>query len=297
MNGGGFRETGSRLRATLQASMKPDLFTYLDYRAFLRDAFAALKEASPRLSYRTFAKKSGFTSPNFLQQVIQGTRTLGSTNAVTAAKAFKLNRQETEFFQSLVGYGQARSLDEKNLFYRKILKNKRYTAVKTLDKSQYEFFSQWYIPVVRELMTHPEFTGASGWIAERIFPRVSGAQVDAAREVLSRLGLVRQDGEGGKWTLVDPVISTDPETANLAMRNYHMAAIQLAHDSLKTFSQSERDVRSVTIGLSQSAFAELKAKLETVWKEVLDFAGTQTQAEAVYQVNLQFFPLTRERKN
>ncbi len=276
--------------------MKPDLFTYLDYRAFLQDAFAALKRATPRLSYRIFAKKAGFSSPNFLQQVIQGKRTLSSTNAVTAAKAFKLNRQETDFFQSLVGYGQARSLDEKNLFYQKILKNKRYTAVKTLDKSQYEFFSHWYIPVVRELMTHPGFAGESGWIAERIFPRVTVSQVESAREVLLRLGLIRQNEADGKWSLVDPVISTEAETSTLAMRNYHMAAIQLAHDSLKTISQPERDVRSVTIGLSKNAFAELKVRLETVWKEVLDFAGTQTQADAVYQVNLQLFPLTRERK-
>ena len=277
--------------------MKPDIFTYLDYRAFLRDAFASLQTAAPRLSYRTFAKKAGFSSPNFLQQVIQGNRTLSSTNAIAASKAFKLNRAETEFFQNLVGYGQARSLDEKNLFYQKILKNKRYTAVKTLDKSQYEFFSQWYIPVVRELMTHPGFSGESGWIAERIFPKVTAAQVESAREVLLRLGLVRQPEAGGGWKLVDPVISTDSDATHLAMRNYHRAAIQLAHDSLKTFSQSERDVRSVTIGLTHAAFAELKAKMETVWKEVLDFAGSQENAEAVYQVNLQLFPLTRERKS
>lgn len=274
---------------------KPDIFAYLDYRAFLKDAFEMRKARAPGLSYRSFAKHAGYSSPNFLQNVIQGERNLSSTYTIVTARAFKLNKQETEFFRDLVGYAQARSVDEKNLFYQKILANKRYATAKTLDKGQYEFFSHWYVPVVRELLTHPACEGAA-WIAERIFPRIKTSQVESARDLLERLGLIRRDEASGRWQLSDPVITTAPEVSDLALRNYHMAAIQLAHDSLKVFGPSERDIRSVTIGLSRSAYVELKAKLEAVWKDVLDFAGTQENAEAVYQVNLQMFPLTRDRK-
>ena len=38
----------------------PDLFTYLDYRKFLQDAFEELKGSSPGFSHRLFAKKAGF---------------------------------------------------------------------------------------------------------------------------------------------------------------------------------------------------------------------------------------------
>ncbi len=272
---------------------KPDIFKYIQYRAYLKDAFTAIQKASPRMSYRTFAKKAGFTSPNFLQMVILGKRNLSSTNAVVAAKAFKLNKQETDFFQYLVGYDQAKSLDEKNLYYQKILRNARYASAKYLDKSQYEFFTHWYIPVVRELLVHKEFDGSSGWIAERIFPRITIAQVDSAKTLLTNLDLVRLDPDSGRWRLVDTVVSTDSETTHLGIRNYHMAAIQLAHDSLKVFGPAERDVRSVTIGLSHEAYGELKSRIENVWKEVLEIAGTQRETDAVYQVNLQLFPLTR----
>jgi len=274
---------------------KPDIFTYSEYRIFLRDAFDALKAGAPKLSYRTFAKRAGFSSPNYLQMIINGQRNLSSTYTVSAAKAFKLNRQETEFFQNLVAYNQAKSLDEKNHFYQRILRNKRHATIKTMDKSQYEFFSQWYIPVVREMLTHEAFTGDAAWIAERVHPRITAAQVESARDLLLRLDLIRRDPVTGKWLLTDVVISTESEATHLAMRNYHMSAIQLANDSLKVFSPRERDIRSVTIGLSESAFGELKSRLESVWKEVLDFAGTQERADAVYQVNLQLFPLTRER--
>ncbi len=274
--------------------MKPDIFTYLDYRSFLKDAFRWLKTDTPKLSYRTFAKKTGFSSPNFLQHVIQGKRNLSSNYTVVTCKAFKLNKQETDFFQNLVGYDQAKIFEEKNLFYQKILRNKHYTRIKTLDKSQYEFFTHWYIPVVRELLMHKDYSGHSEWISERVYPRITIAQVEGVKALLQKLSLAHQDAVTGKWSLSNTVISTASEAMHLGMRSYHMSAIQLAQDSLKTFSAQERDIRSVTIGLSEQGYGVLKSKLETVWKEVLDFAGSEVKTERVYQVNMQVFPVTRE---
>lgn len=275
---------------------KPDIFTYLDYRAYLKDAFAGIKSGAPRLSFRTFAKKAGFTSPNFLQMVIQGKRNLSTAYQVITAKAFKLNKQETDFFQNLVGYDQAKSHEEKDLFYQRILKNGRYASAKTLDRSQYEFFSHWYIPVVRELLTHEGFRGDDAWIADRIRPRITPAQVGSARALLERLGLIRRNQGDGTWEFTSAVVSTESEVTDLALRNYHMAAIQLGHDAIKGFPPHERDIRSVTIGIPEKAFGELKTRVEGMWKDILAFAAQYGKAESVYQVNLQMFPLTRDRK-
>ncbi len=48
------------------------IFTYTDYRAFLHDAYTHAKATNPAFSYRYFAKKAGFSSPNFLKLVIDG---------------------------------------------------------------------------------------------------------------------------------------------------------------------------------------------------------------------------------
>lgn len=275
---------------------KPDVFTYLDYRKFLCDAFLFLQRASPRLSYRGFARQAGFTSPNFLQQVIEGGRNLGSANLLATARAFKLGKLETEFFQLLVGYEQARTNAEKDAYYQKIIRNKRFGSTKVLERRQYEFFSHWYIPVVRELLTHKDCGGESAWIAERIFPRISLSQVEGAKKLLQEMDLVRWDESTGSWRQTDASVRTDSEAAHLALRNYHMSVIQLAHDSMKNFPAPERDIRSITVGLTKSGFEDLKARMENIWKDLLDFAGTQSETEKVYQVNLQLFPLVRERR-
>lgn len=275
-------------------TVKPDVYTYFEYRTFLNDAFEAMRAGTPKLSHRGFAKQLGVSPPNFLQLVIQGKRSLGSTHAVAVARAFKLNKKATEFFLNLVDYEQAKTFEEKKLAYEKALHNKRFAAIKTLDKSQYELFTYWYIPVVRELLMHKEFTGRNQWIADRIFPRITVAQVKSAKALLLKLELMRHDEGTGKWKLANAVISTASEATHLGMRNYHMSTIRLAQASLEAFGNQERDIRSVTIGLSENAYAGLKAKLETVWSEIMEFAGSQQETDKVYQVNMQLFPLTRK---
>src|SRR5688572_10586343 len=53
--------------------VKP-VFEYIDFRAYLKDIHLAGKQETPPLSYRSFARKLGFTSPNFLKLVIDGER-------------------------------------------------------------------------------------------------------------------------------------------------------------------------------------------------------------------------------
>ncbi|MDQ3002750.1 MAG: TIGR02147 family protein, partial [Fibrobacterota bacterium] len=212
------------------------------------------------------------------------------------AMAFKLGKLETEFFQILVSYAQARTNDEKDLFYQKILRNKRYATTKVLDRSQYDFFSHWYIPVVRELLTHKDFKGDCAWIAERIYPRISLTQVESAKKILEELDMVEWDIGSDRWRCTETSVRTDSEPAHLALRNYHMSVIQMAHDSLKNFKPADRDIRSITLGLSESGYLELKSRMENIWKDLLDFAGTQNETEKVYQVNLQLFPMTRDKR-
>ncbi len=271
----------------------PDIFRYLKYRDFLRDALGALQAASPRISLRALSKKSGFTSPNFLQLVIKGDRNLNSATLAALAKVFKMNQRETGFFRDLVGYDQSKRPEEKDYFYRKILGTAKYAVTRILDKSQYDFFSHWYIPVVRELLAHRDFDGSSAWIADRVFPRITVAKVNSAISLLESLGLARPDKVTGKWELSDAMIRTESETDHLGIRNYHVAAIDLARESLRMFGPGERDVRSVTLGLSNDGYGEIKSKLEAVWKELLEIASTQRVTDGVFQVNMQLFPLTR----
>ena len=98
----------------------PVIFDYLDYRAFLRDMFKYRKQQAKHFSYRFFARKSGFKSPNFLKLVTDGDRNLSYESITKVAKGFSLKKQEQEYFEYLVLMNQAGTHDEKNRYYIKM---------------------------------------------------------------------------------------------------------------------------------------------------------------------------------
>ena len=49
-----------------------DVYAYLDYRAFLRDFYAEKKANNPVFSYRSFSKRAGVASLNYLKLVVEG---------------------------------------------------------------------------------------------------------------------------------------------------------------------------------------------------------------------------------
>jgi uncharacterized protein (TIGR02147 family) len=273
----------------------PDIFRYLDYRLYLKDLFYKLKKENPRFSYRTFARLAGSTSPNFFQLIQKRTLNIQSSNISALAGALGLSRKEEVFLENLAGFDQAKSHEEKDKYYQRILATKTYTSIKELDKKQYEYYSNWYNPVVRELLIHPDFKNHPKWMTERIFPKVSVPNIIKSIELLKSLNLIKFNEKSGKWVQVDTVISTPSEVLSLAVTNFHNKMIEMARQTIKNFGPKQRDIRSVTLGLSPAGYKEVKKRLESFWREILDFAETQKTPEHVYQLNMQLFPMTKQK--
>jgi uncharacterized protein (TIGR02147 family) len=83
---------------------------------------------------------------------------------------------------------------------------------------------------------------------------------------------------------------------SLAVTTYHKHVIELSHDAIERFKPAERDIRSVTFGISKAGYEEIKKRQETFWKELLAYADTQTSVDRVYQMNMQLFPVSKGRE-
>ena len=98
----------------------PDLYTYLDYRRYLRDWFQARKRANPRFSHRAFVRKAKQRSPSALSDVIEGRRNLTPANAEAFADAMALDGEDRDFFGLLVNLDQTRDPAERNRIWTRI---------------------------------------------------------------------------------------------------------------------------------------------------------------------------------
>ena len=278
---------------TNSAPVLPDIYSYIDFRRYLADCIEAIKKQKQKFSFRSFAELAGYTSPNFLQLVISGQRKINQAAILATARALRLKKPETEFLANLAAFNQAKTLQEKDLYYQRLLRCRPYAETRIMDRRQYEFGSRWYNPAVRELAIHPDYPDDPAWIAAKLDPAVSRRQVEQSLALMEKLELLKRDPATGKWRQADPSISTPAEVHSLTVKKFHKQSFQLASRSLDKVPPEQRDIRSATLGLSAEGRFEVKKRLTVFWQEILAYAATQKEPEMVYQLACNYFRLPK----
>jgi uncharacterized protein (TIGR02147 family) len=267
------------------------IYEYIDYRKYLSDWCTHEREVSDSFSFRNFSRAAGLASPSYLKMVIDGKRNISLDTIPGFAKALKLNAEESRFFENLVHFSQARTHKAKNLYYHRLLRNRRFRDANHLSKERYEYFSKWYYAAIREMVALPGFRDDPSWIAKRLRPQVTKAEAKAALALLLRLGLVVR-GKDGKIVLSDASVTTSDEVNSLAVANFHKEMIDRARDSLTQPKGKRRNISSLTIALSKEKFARIKDRIHEFRKEIRAMIGEGDSPDDVYQINFQLFCLT-----
>lgn len=270
------------------------VFDYLDFRLFLRDWYRQEK-AAKRVSLRTFSRAAGFTSPNYFKLVMDGDRNLSDESAEKFAKALRLTKQETEFFKNLVCFTQARTHAEKDASYQGLLAAKPFQARQPIRKEQYAYYSAWYHPVVRELVTSDDFDGSLADLARRIRPAVTVTQVEKSVALLEKLGFIARAGDG-RWLASSATVTTGPESDSLALTKYHQNLLDVAKRVIADVPPEERDVSALTLGVRRELLPELKRRIQNFRKEILDLVAGETKSEDVVLLAVQLMPVTLEEE-
>jgi uncharacterized protein (TIGR02147 family) len=267
------------------------VYAYLDYRAFLRDHYAVKKAASRAFSYRAFSKRAGVASPNYLKLVVEGKRSLSLEMSERFARACGLDADASRYFVHLVAFNQAKTSTERAQAYDKLSGFQSYRQAHKLELAHAAYYSDWYMPAIRELAASVQFRAEPEWIADQLVPKISPLQAQRALETLIELGLLVRNSSG-RWVQADALVSTGPETRGLHIVAFHRAMTQRAIESIDLVPAAERDISSLTLCLGRGGLATLKTRLQRLRRELLELSALETEPEQVVQVNFQLFPLS-----
>jgi uncharacterized protein (TIGR02147 family) len=272
----------------------PDLFGYLDYRKFLRDYCAARKTGNPNFSYRYLSGKVGIKSGGFFSWVLQGKRNLSGKLVFDLARYFNFTRQQTAYFEQLVAFNQATTHQERRRAFDKLLSMRRGT-VRQVEEEQSVFYRTWYYSALRELVSIMRVTDATiGEVAAMLAPAVKSAEVQKALALLVRLGIL-QKNESGVYERSDEVISSREHVPLVALHEYQMVSMKLAGEALDRFGTSERELSTVTMSIDGDAYLRIIERLALCRAEVMEIARSVEHPSRVMQLNLQLFPLSRQK--
>jgi len=271
--------------------MRPDVFDYLDFRAFLRDYYLDGK-AERGLSYRALSRRLELKSSNFFKLVLDGSRNLSSRMAERFAQAMCPDQDSRRYFLELVCLGQARDAEARAAAEAKVTGYRRSRRIQSLDRHQAAYHSIWYLPAIRELITSRHFREDPAFIAQTLIPNITPEQAAEALETLLLLGLLVRDA-GGALRQGQSLVTTGDETASRHVSTYHRTMMDLAAASLDRIAADQRDVSSLTLCLGQDGLRRVKDRIQRFRRELLELSAAEESPEQVVQVNFQLFPLSR----
>lgn len=273
----------------------PDLFDYIDYRAFLSDWFEARKRLG-RYSYAAFAEAGG-CSKAALANVIQGNRTPRSTTLDAFARAIGLSPQERNYLGVLVELDAAPGPRRRREVMEYLLGNERFGQVRIADReprSDIErYLEHWWILAVRELVSMPGFREDPVWIAETLYPRITPDQASYALGVLQSLDFVRRDTEG-RLVCNEIRFATDPESLGMALVHFYREQIPRLLAGLNLELKDLQHYMGATVVFDEGSVPEAKAHLHQMVHQLATLGDARPPSEParVYQVAVMMVPVT-----
>ena len=267
-----------------------NIFSFTDFRKYLGEYYQARKQADRKFSHRFIREKVGAASAGWFADVVKGRINIPGASIIKLAKLLQLRNTETDYFESMVFFGQAGSLEERNRHFRKMLAFKEVRA-DMVGMDRLEFYSKWYHGAIRELLFFFPFRGDYAELARKLSPPIRQAEARESVALLERLGMIEAN-EGGGFRSKEAVLKKDPAFPSVVMANFLKANMELAIEALERYPKQERDISALTISLSEEAFAHVKEDIRALRKKMLARTEVDVSPSKVYQCNFQFFPLS-----
>lgn len=275
------------------------VFDYTDYRKYLDDYYRDQKRQSKAFSYRFFARKVGIRSVGLYKDVVEGRQSLGQSLIVKFSAALGLGDREREYFRDMVCFGEARSAEERKLYFRRMMASAESKASR-LDAAQYEYYSKWYYSAAWALFACTPLGDTEAdcrKLARLLEPPIRIHQAKKAVEVLKSLGLVVPDARG-YLRPSDPVITsgtrrTERNLQTLNVINFQKGVLGLAMDAYDRHPLEDLDMSTLTLTLSRETFQAVKKEMAELRRKISNLAAHDEGADRVYQLSYNLFPVSR----
>lgn len=266
------------------------VFEYSDYRQYLRDYYDAMKARNAALSYRYLSQKAGINSSAFFPQVIEGARNLTKQSLLKVCKALDLQGPEAEFFENLVFFNQARTVDEKNLFFDRLVAVQSKARDVQVPPDRFDYFAQWWHPVVREVATMRPWGNDWEGIAAMLHPSITPQQARDSVELLVKLGFLRRKARS--YVQVDPVLKAGSAFHDHRIVQYQIQMLKLAQEAFDRTKGADRSTAATVLGVSRGTFDLFVKKSRQFRSQLQEMSRVDAEADQVYLLTMSLVPLT-----
>lgn len=276
----------------------PQVFSYIDHRAFLRDWFTARKAADPAYSYAVFAQEAG-CSKAALPNAIGTSRRPRASTLDAFATAMALSPPERNYLGLLVELDSAKSAPERVAVMQRIVETPQHGRLRDADAEPGEaidrYLEHWWIPAIREMASHPAFQPDPAWVAARLYPPITVQQAGDALDTLVELDFLRLEEEGPA-RVPDLRFGSATTTQRGAIGRFHRDQVSEMLCNLDANDHPIQQLSTATLTLDAESFRTLQLQLHAVVSKAAHLADAREPdaSSRVYQLAVQLLPISEQ---
>ncbi len=266
------------------------IFEYDNYRSFLKDFFAEQKRLKSFFSHRYFAHHAGFNSHSFCAYIMDGKRNLSHSSIKKMIKGLGIDGKKAQYFEALVLYNQSSSSQEKEDYYRILQRIRKSTEFYRVNNKQLAYYDHWYYPVIREAAVYADWQENYEKLASLIKPKITAEQARSAIETLLEINMLKRESDG---TYTQPaLVVTAEKLPGYIFQNARKEFYTRAVEAADAIPKEERHFAYSILAMSEKTFREASRLIDEVRKRILVLAMEDEKVDAVYNLNVQLYPLT-----
>ncbi len=258
-----------------------------DFRGLLRAELARRCAGNPRYSLRAFAKWLGIDHAT-LSQLLRGRRALTAANIRRLGARLKLDEASIQSHVVAQKQQQHRHRDAA------APEPPPLREVRQLTADAAEIIDDWRHFAVLELTRLDSFQPDSRWIA-----RVLGVSVDEiniALQRLIRLGLLEMESRTRWIDRTGDAAVTIEGLANFALQRLAQQARDLALRAMSSPNSGLCDYSATTVAVAAVRLPEVIDRIARFRRELIALLERDQRRDDVYQLEINFFPLTQLSK-
>ena len=267
------------------------IYNFTSYREFLHDYYKEQKKTNSSFSYQSFANKAGFKTKTYIYKVIKGKKALAKSSTLKIAQAIGLKKRETDYFEAMVNFNNAKSIDEREHYFHSLQSLSKNYKASVIRRNQFSYFNQWYNAVIRELVIILDWKEDYNTLAKAVNPPITPGQAKKAVKLLRDLGMIKRLPTG-RYIQADKTITTGEMIKSLAVHKFQMQYMDLAEQSLERHKKEVREMSTLTVGITEEGFHKIQEELKYFRRKLVEIVRNDEPADRVYHINFQLFPVS-----
>ncbi len=287
------------------------IFNYKKASDFLCDLWKFKKTKNPLFSLRAWSKHIGLKNHAPLQLMISGKRAIPYKYIPLLIQTLNLSQKEGIYLETLVDFERAKTVITKSFYLDRLKRlspnNSINNNIHMTEIDKFLYLEDPIHMIILEMTELPDFKVYPEWILHRLAFETTLTKIKEAILRLKKFNLlsekVEEINKNGKkikkiiLTKTNKHLTTKPEVFDNSIKEYHKNVSNLASKMIDKQSGDDREYNSYALSIKKSSISKAKELIRDFIKKFLEeIEAGPGSAEETYQLNVQFFGVTKARK-